>query len=429
MCCAQSELPLAHQDYKSITPMSNDNAKPRSDVLAGPDGINTYCVPDAYYDKHPRTTPHLANLEEYRKLYNESITEPKHRVITYGELLYKVSKVAYTLREIGVKKGDAVAIYLPIIPKAIVSILACTRIGAVHCVVFAGFSSVSLRNRIVDAGCKVAIVTDEGKRGAADVWKWYHEIVGKEKAHVIDTYWQTETGSHVIAPLGGVTPTKPGSASLPFFGIEPAIVDPLTGDEIYGNDVEGVLVFKQPWPSMARTVWKEHKRYMDTYLGVYKGYYFTGDGASRDCDGYYWIRGRVDDVVNVSGHRLSTAEIEAAIMEHDAVAEAAVVGLKDDLTGEAVHAFVALKRGNGSTDQIQKDLILQVRKRIRPFATPKAVFIIPNLPKTQSGKILRRVMRKILAGEKDQLGDLATISNPLVVDTIIDVVHQSRRDE
>jgi acetyl-CoA synthetase len=207
-----------------------------------------------------------------------------------------------------------------------------------------------------------------------------------------------------------VTPTKPGSASLPFFGIEPAIIDPVSGEEIHGNDVEGVLAFKQPWPSMARTVYGAHKRYLDTYLNVYKGYYFTGDGAGRDHEGFYWIRGRVDDVVNVSGHRLSTAEIEAALIEHVAIGEAAVVGVSDELTGQAVNAFVAIKEGNEATDALRKEFILQVRKSIGPFAAPKAVFIVPDLPKTRSGKIMRRILRKILAGEEDQLGDITTVS-------------------
>jgi len=223
-----------------------------------------------------------------------------------------------------------------------------------------------------------------------------------------------------------VTPTKPGSASLPFFGIEPAIIDPVSGEEISGNDVEGVLAFKQPWPSMARTVWAAHKRYMDTYLNVYKGYYFTGDGAGRDHDGYYWIRGRVDDVVNVSGHRLSTAEIEAALLEHHMVAEAAVVGITDELTGQAVNAFVALKEGNETTDQVRKDLMMQVRKSIGPFAAPKAVFVVEDLPKTRSGKIMRRILRKILSGEEDSLGDISTLSDPSVVGTIIATVHANR---
>ncbi|KAF2724075.1 acetate--CoA ligase [Polychaeton citri CBS 116435] len=544
------------------------------------------------------------------------------RTISYGELLRETSKLAWTLKQMGVRKGDTVAIYLPMIPEAIVAFMACVRIGAVHSVVFAGFSADSLRDRIIDAESKVVITSDEGKRGgklintkkivdealrqcpdvkhclvfkrtgaevpwtknrdlwwheetekwpayfapetissedplfllytsgstgkpkgvmhttagyllgaamtgkyvfdihdtdvffcggdvgwitghtyvvyaplllgvatvvfegtpaypsfsrywdvcekhkvtqfyvaptalrllkragdehvkhqmkdlrvlgsvgepiAAEVWKWYHEIVGKEEAHIVDTYWQTETGSHVITPLGGVTPTKPGSASLPFFGIEPAIIDPVSGDEIHGNDVEGVLAFKQPWPSMARTVWGAHKRYMDTYLNVYKGYYFTGDGAARDHEGYYWIRGRVDDVVNVSGHRLSTAEIEAALIEHPAVGEAAVVGINDELTGQAVNAFVSIKDGNDVTDQLRKDLVLQVRKSIGPFAAPKAVFTIPDLPKTRSGKIMRRILRKILAGEEDQLGDTSTLADPSVVDSIIEIVKQSRK--
>lgn len=544
------------------------------------------------------------------------------RTLSYGELLREVCKTAYVLKEMGVQKGDTVAIYMPMIPEALVAFLACARIGAVHSVVFAGFSSDSLRDRVIDAKSKVVITTDEGKRGgkligtkkivddalkqcphvthclvyrrtgadvpmtegrdwwwhkevekwpsyiapepmnsedplfllytsgstgkpkgvmhstagyllgaamtgkyvfdihdtdkffcggdvgwitghtyvvyaplllgiatvvfegtpaypdfsrywdviekhevtqfyvaptalrllkragdhhvkgqmkhlrvlgsvgepiAAEVWKWYFEIVGKEEAHVVDTYWQTETGSNVITPLAGITPTKPGSASLPFFGIEPAIIDPVSGEEIHGNDVEGVLAFKQPWPSMTRTVWGAHKRYMDTYFNVYKGYYFTGDGAGRDHEGYYWIRGRVDDVVNVSGHRLSTAEIEAALIEHHAVAEAAVVGISDELTGQAVNAFVAIKDGNEITDQLRKDLILQVRKSIGPFAAPKAIFVVPDLPKTRSGKIMRRILRKILAGEEDQLGDTSTLSDPSVVDSIIQTVKDSKR--
>ncbi|KAI2642271.1 hypothetical protein GGS21DRAFT_501752 [Xylaria nigripes] len=543
------------------------------------------------------------------------------RNLTYGELLREVSRVSYVLKKMGVRKGDTVAVYLPMIPEAVIALLAITRIGAIHSVVFAGFSADSLRDRVVDGQSKIVITSDEGKRGgkligtkkivddalkqcpdvtgvlvykrtgadvpftpgrdfwwheevqkwpsyiapevmnsedplfllytsgstgkpkgvmhttggyllgaamtgkyvfdihegdryfcggdvgwitghtyvvyaplllgvstvvfegtpayptfsrywdiinkheitqfyvaptalrllkragdsfvpahmpklrvlgsvgepiAAEVWKWYFEVVGKEESHIVDTYWQTETGSNVITPLGGVTPTKPGSASLPFFGIEPAIIDPISGDEIHGNDVEGVLAFKQPWPSMARTVWGAHKRYMDTYLDVYKGYYFTGDGAGRDIDGFYWIRGRVDDVVNVSGHRLSTAEIEAALIEHHAVFEAAVVGISDELTGQAVNAFVAVK-GVESTDALRKEFILQVRRSIGPFAAPKAVYIVPDLPKTRSGKIMRRILRKILAHEEDQLGDTTTLSDPSIVDKIITIVRESAR--
>lgn len=544
------------------------------------------------------------------------------RNVTYGELLREVSKLAHVLTNLGVRKGDTVAIYLPMIPEAIVALLACSRIGAIHSVVFAGFSSDSLRDRVVDAQSKVVITTDEGKRGgkligtkkivdealqqcpdvrnvlvykrtgadismtpgrdlwwheevekypayytpvpmssedplfllytsgstgkpkgvahstagyllgaamtgkyvfdihdgdryfcggdvgwitghtyvvyaplllgvstvvfegtpaypnfsrywdiieqhkvtqfyvaptalrllkragdhhvrnemkylrvlgsvgepiAAEVWKWYYDVVGKGRAQICDTYWQTETGSNVITPLAGVTPTKPGSASLPFFGIEPALVDPVTGEEIHGNNVEGVLAFKQAWPSMARTVWGAHKRYMETYLHVYKGYYFTGDGAARDHEGFYWIRGRVDDVVNVSGHRLSTAEIEAALIEHHSITEAAVVGVADELTGQAVNAFVAVKEGTEINEALRKEFVLQVRRSIGPFAAPKAIYVVPDLPKTRSGKIMRRILRKIVAGEEDQLGDITTLSDPSVVAKIIEVVHEQRK--
>ncbi|PGH07389.1 acetyl-coenzyme A synthetase [Helicocarpus griseus UAMH5409] len=661
---------------------------PKGPVVVEAHNVDTFHVPQAFVDKHPTRT-HLKDLDEYKKLHEESIRDPdtfwarlardlltfeqdfhttrngtftdgniswflggklnasyncvdRHaikdpnkvaiiyeadepsegRTITYGELLKEVSRLAWVLKQSGVRKGDTVGIYLPMIPEALIAFLACIRIGAVHSVVFAGFSSDSLRDRVLDAQSKVVITTDEGKRGgkligtkkivdealkqcpevrncivykrtgadvpwtkgrdlwwheeverypnyiapetmdsedplfllytsgstgkpkglmhttagylvgaaatgkyvfdihdndrffcggdvgwitghtyvvyaplllgsatvvfestpaypnfsrywdviekhqvtqfyvaptalrllkragnehihhqmkhlrilgsvgepiAAEVWKWYFETVGKEDCHVIDTYWQTETGSHVITPLGGITPTKPGSASLPFFGIEPAIIDPVSGEEIEGNDVEGVLAIKQPWPSMARTVWGAHKRYMDTYLNVYKGFYFTGDGAGRDHDGYYWIRGRVDDVVNVSGHRLSTAEIEAALLEHPTVAEAAVVGIADELTGQAVNAFVSLKNVSENPEQLSKDLVLQVRKSIGPFAAPKAVFVVDDLPKTRSGKIMRRILRKILSGEEDSLGDISTLSDPSVVSKIIDIYHASKK--
>ncbi|KPM35116.1 Acetyl-coenzyme A synthetase [Neonectria ditissima] len=567
-------------------------------------------------DRHAFATPDRVAI-----IY-EADDASEGRNVTYSELLREVSRVSWVLKQMGVRKGDTVAIYLPMIPEAVVALMACARIGAVHSVIFAGFSADSLRDRVVDANCKVVITTDEGKRGgkligtkkivddalkqcpdvshclvykrtgseipwtsgrdywwheevekwpayiapepmasedplfllytsgstgkpkgvlhttagyllgaamtgkyvfdmhqgdqyfcggdvgwitghtyvvyaplmlgvttvvfegtpaypnfsrywdiiekhkvthfyvaptalrllkragdehvrgemkhlrvlgsvgepiAAEIWKWYFEVIGKEQCHIVDTYWQTESGSHVICPLAGVTPTKPGSASLPFFGVEPAIIDPVSGEEIHGNDVEGVLAFKQSWPSMARSVWGAHKRYMETYLKVYPGYYFTGDGAARDHEGFYWIRGRVDDVVNVSGHRLSTAEIEAALTEHHAVAEAAVVGVADELTGQAVNAFVALKETVESTEALRKELIVQVRKSIGPFAAPKAVFIVPYMPMTRSGKIMRRVLRKILAGEEDQLGDITTLAHPSVVGKIINIVHEARR--
>ncbi|QPG74090.1 acetyl-CoA synthetase [Brettanomyces nanus] len=544
------------------------------------------------------------------------------RIVTYGELLKETCKLAQVLTNAGVKKGDTVAVYMPMIPEAVVTLMAIARIGAVHSVVFAGFSSASLRDRIRDADSRVVITTDESKRGgktiqtkkivddaltgcpdvknvivfrrtgnnqipwkfgrdlwwheelakfpsysppepvnaedtlfllytsgstgkpkgiqhttagyllgamlttkyvfdvhpedtlftagdvgwitghsyvvygplcngattvvfegtpnypsysryweivdkykvtqfyvaptalrllkragesyikdfkldslrvlgsvgepiAADVWEWYNDYIGRRKAHICDTYWQTESGSHLICPLAGITPTKPGSASLPFFGIEPSIVDPVTGEEQKGSRVEGVLCIKTSWPSMARTIWHDYNRFLDTYLRPYHGIYFSGDGAARDEDGFYWILGRVDDVVNVSGHRLSTAEIEAAIIEHPLVSESAVVGYPNELTGSAVAAFVSLKNKKVDDETaVKKDLILAVRKEIGPFAAPKLVLLVDDLPKTRSGKIMRRILRKILAGEEDQLGDVSTLSNPDVVDHLIHVVKQ-----
>lgn len=269
-----------------------------------------------------------------------------------------------------------------------------------------------------------------GEPIAAEVWDWYSEQIGKNEIPIVDTYWQTESGSHLITPLaGGVTPMKPGSASFPFIGIEPVILDPTTGQEINDEHAEGVLAIKRAWPSFARTIWKNHDRYLDTYLKPYPGYYFTGDGAARDKDGYIWILGRVDDVVNVSGHRLSTAEIESALIEDSLVAETAVVGFNDDLTGQAVAAFVVLKSkstwSNASEKELQetkKHLILTVRTDIGPFAAPKLIVLVDDLPKTRSGKIMRRILRKILAGEADQLGDITTLSNPDVVQHLIDSV-------
>jgi acetyl-CoA synthetase len=545
------------------------------------------------------------------------------RLVTYGELLSEVSKVAGILDGLGVRKGDTVAVYLPMIPEAIITLLAISRLGALHSVVFAGFSSASLRDRINDANSKVVITADESKRGsktietkrivdealkqtpqvknvlvykrtgnhvpfdskrdlwwheeikkygpyfppvpvnaedplfllytsgstgspkgiqhstagyllnalitlkynfdfhpedtfftagdigwitghtyvvygpllnggttvvfegtpaypsysryweivdkykvnqfyvaptalrllkragdqyiegfdltslrtlgsvgepiAAEVWEWYFEKIGKSEISLLDTWWMTESGSHLISGITGVTPLKPGSASLPFFGIEPIILDPTTGEELKGGNVEGILAIRSPWPSISRTIWKNYDRFLDTYLKPYPTYFFSGDGAARDNDGFFWILGRVDDVVNVSGHRLSTAEIEAALLENPSVAESAVVGFADELTGQAVAAFVALKNGDTSSTAISKELILTVRKEIGPFAAPKLIILVDDLPKTRSGKIMRRILRKILAGEEDQLGDVSTLSNPQVVDSLIKVVKERTR--
>lgn len=557
----------------------------------------------------------------------EADDESESRHISFGELLREVSQTAAVLKSWGVKKGDTVAIYLPMTPEAVIAMLACARLGAVHSVIFAGFSAGSIKERVNDAESKILITTDEGKRGgktinnkkivdealkecptiekvlvykrtgnpaihmqegrdfywqdiacefrgyippvsvnsedplfmlytsgstgapkgvvhctggyllgaamttryvfdlqsedvlftagdvgwitghsyalygplalgtttvifegtpaypnfgrfwriieknkathfyvaptalrmlkksgedeiskydlsslrtlgsvgepiASEIWQWYDEKIGHGCCHISDTYWQTESGSHLIAPLAGAVPTKPGAATLPFFGIDAVIIDPTTGKVLEGNDVEGVLAVKSTWPSMARTVYKNHKRFMETYLKPYPGYYFTGDGAGRDHDGYYWIRGRVDDVVNVSGHRLSTAEIEAVLTEDAArVSEAAVVGINDDITGQAVIAFVQLKDNSLVSDdekllKLRQDLRLSIRATIGPFAAPKTIIIVDDLPLTRSGKIVRRVLRKIVSGEANALGDQSTLANAECIQPIITAVEK-----
>ncbi|THU83242.1 acetyl-CoA synthetase-like protein [Dendrothele bispora CBS 962.96] len=254
-----------------------------------------------------------------------------------------------------------------------------------------------------------------------EAWEWYNEYVGRKECSIVDTFWQTETGSIVLTPFPGAIETKPGAAQVPFFGQAPVLVEATTGKLVEGPG-EGVLCLSKPWPSIARTIWKDHARYLDTYMKPYPGYFYTGDGAARDEDGDIWIKGRVDDVINVSGHRLSTAEIESALILHKGVAETAVIGTADDLTGQAVHAFVTMKPefSYSSSDEasLVKELVIQVRKVIGPFAAPKKVYIVGDLPKTRSGKIMRRIMRKIVAGEGDQLGDLSTVAEPSVVDQI-----------
>ncbi len=541
----------------------------------------------------------------------------EERKFTYRELYGEVNKLANALRKLGVKKGDRVSIYLPMIPELAISLLACARIGAIHSVVFGGFSADALRDRIIDAEAKVLITSDGSFRGkkriplkvnadkavegldfvekvivvkrtgmdidmkegrdvwyheitenesteapyeemdaedplfilytsgstgkpkgvlhttggymvyaafthkyifdvhdddiywcTADIgwvtghtyivygplangattimfegipsypqpdrfweivdkykvtifytaptairalmkegdewvkkhdlsslrvlgsvgepinpeaWLWYYRVVGKERCPIVDTWWQTETGGILITPLPGATPLKPGSATFPFFGVEPAIMDD-KGNELQGNDVEGALVMKRPWPGMARTVYKNHKRFIETYFSMYPGYYFTGDGARRDKDGYYWITGRIDDVINVSGHRLGTAEIESALVSHPAVAEAAVVGFPHDIKGQGIYAYVILKKGYEPSDELRKELIQHVRKEIGPIATPDKIQFTEGLPKTRSGKIMRRILRKIAAGitDKSAFGDTSTLADPTVVDALIE---------
>ena len=249
-------------------------------------------------------------------------------------------------------------------------------------------------------------------------WKWYYRVVGKENCPIVDTWWQTETGGILITPLPGVTPTKPGSATLPFFGIEPVLLSD-DGKEIFGNSVQGLLALKTSWPGQMRTIYGDQKRFFETYFSQFNGYYFTGDGARRDEDGYYWITGRVDDVLNISGHRIGTAEVEGAIGKAKDVAEAAVVGYDHDIKGQGIYAFVTLMTGVTSSDNHLAGIIESVVKEIGPHAKPDKIQFTPALPKTRSGKIMRRILRKIAENDLDNMGDISTLADPSVVNNLI----------
>ncbi len=541
--------------------------------------------------------------------------------ITYQELHDHVCRLANGLKARGVRRGDRVCIYMPMIPEAAYAMLACARIGAVHSVVFGGFSPQSLKDRILDSDCQVVITADEGIRGGkriplkanteealqacpnvhsvitvrrtgtdvdwndardiwyhelvdaqaaecapeamgaedplfilytsgstgkpkgvqhgsggyllhaamthrfvfdyhdgdvywctADVgwitghsyivygplangattlmfegvptypdasrfwqvidkhavnifytaptairqlmglgdefvtatsrsslrllgsvgepinpeaWEWYHRVVGDRRCPIVDTWWQTETGGIMITPLPGATALKPGSATRPFFGVQPALVD-AEGRTIDATEASGNLVITSSWPGQIRTVYGDHQRVIDTYYSTYPGYYFTGDGARRDADGYYWITGRVDDVMNVSGHRIGTAEVESALVLHPAVAEAAVVGFPHDIKGEGIYAYVTLMTGQEANDQLRGELTESVRREIGPIAKPDVIQWAPGLPKTRSGKIMRRILRKIAAGETDDLGDTSTLAEPAVVQDLVDHASAAR---
>ena len=253
-----------------------------------------------------------------------------------------------------------------------------------------------------------------------EAWNWYNDVVGKGTCPIVDTWWQTETGGHLMTPMPGATTLKPGSAQQPFFGIEPAVLDATSGEEINGNDVEGVLVIKDSWPGQMRTVWGDHERFEKTYFSDYKGYYFTGDGCRRDADGDYWITGRVDDVINVSGHRMGTAEVESALVAHAKVAESAVVGYPHDIKGQGIYAYVTLMTGEEPSDALRKELETWVRSEIGPIAKPDLIQWAPGLPKTRSGKIMRRILRKIAEDDFATLGDTSTLADPSVVDDLIE---------
>jgi acetyl-CoA synthetase len=253
-----------------------------------------------------------------------------------------------------------------------------------------------------------------------EAWVWYDKYVGKGKCPIVDTFWQTETGGHMITPLPGATPTKPGSATNPFFGVKPVVLDPQTAVRIGEVECEGVLCISDSWPGQMRTVWGDHDRFQETYFGQYRGYYFTGDGCRRDKDGYYWITGRVDDVINVSGHRMGTAEVESALVAHPQVAEAAVVGYPHDIKGQGIYAYVTLMNGIEPSEDLRKDLVKWVRTEIGPIASPDLIQWAPGLPKTRSGKIMRRILRKIAENDYGALGDISTLADPGVVQELID---------
>lgn len=253
-----------------------------------------------------------------------------------------------------------------------------------------------------------------------EAWNWYNDVVGKGNCPIVDTWWQTETGGHLLTPLPGATATKPGSATTPFFGVQPVILEPTTGEEIHETEAEGVLCMKDSWPGQMRTVYGDHDRFVATYFADYKGYYFTGDGCRRDADGYYWITGRVDDVINVSGHRMGTAEVESALVAHAKVSEAAVVGFPHDIKGQGIYCYVTLMDGEEYTDDLKVELRNWVRQEIGPIASPDHIQWAPGLPKTRSGKIMRRILRKIAEDDFGSLGDTSTLADPSVVDDLID---------
>jgi acetyl-CoA synthetase len=252
-----------------------------------------------------------------------------------------------------------------------------------------------------------------------EAWLWYFKTVGEERCPIVDTWWQTETGGILISPLPGATDLKPGSATKPLFGIEPLLVNN-EGAEVKGAG-EGILCFKRSWPGQVRTLWGDHKRFVETYFSTFKGLYFTGDACRRDEDGYYWISGRVDDVINVSGHRLGTAEVESALVSHDKVSEAAVVGYPHSLKGQGIYAYVTLNQDEKMSEELEKELVQWVRKEIGPIATPDVIQWAPSLPKTRSGKIMRRILRKIAANDLANIGDTSTLADPLVVDHLIQI--------
>jgi len=332
-----------------------------------------------------------------------------HTYIVYGPL----TNGAITLMFEGIPNYPDVSRFWQVVDKHQVAIFY-TAPTAIRALMRAGEDPVKKTSRQ-----SLRILGTVGEPINPEAWEWYYRVVGDARCPIVDTWWQTETGGHLITPLPGATRLKPGSATRPFFGVVPAIVDATDGRLLEG-ECEGALVITQPWPAQMRTVFGDHQRFVDTYFKQYPGYYFSGDGARRDADGYYWITGRIDDVLNVSGHRLGTAEIESALVLHPQVAEAAVVGYPHDIKGQGIYAYVTPMAGTEPSDALKKELVQLVRDEIGPIATVDVIQWAPSLPKTRSGKIMRRILRKIAANEIDTLGDTSTLADPTVVNDLIE---------
>ena len=330
-----------------------------------------------------------------------------HSYIVYGPLANGATSVVFE----GVPNYPNVSRFWEVIDKHQVSIFY-TAPPAIRALMREGEEPVKKTSRK-----SLRLLGSVGEPINPEAWRWYYEVVGDSRCPVVDTWWQTETGGILISPLPGAIDQKPGSATLPFFGVRPALVN--TDGQIQDGPTEGNLVLLDSWPGQMRTVYGDHQRFIDTYFRTYPGSYFTGDGCRRDEDGYYWITGRVDDVINVSGHRIGTAEVESALVLHPKVAEAAVVGFPHDLKGQGIYAYVTLKAGEAASDELQKELVAWVRKVIGPTATPDHLQWAPGLPKTRSGKIMRRILRKIAENAPDQLGDTSTLADPSVVDSLV----------
>ena len=333
-----------------------------------------------------------------------------HSYIVYGPL----ANGATTLMFEGVPNYPDVGRFWDVVDKHKVNIFY-TAPTAIRALMGAG-------NQFVERAdlSNIKVLGTVGEPINPEAWNWYNEVVGKGNCPIVDTFWQTETGGHLITPLPGAIATKPGSATKPFIGVQPVVLETESGKEITTTEASGVLALKDSWPGQMRTVWGDHDRFQATYFQQYKGYYFTGDGCRRDADGYYWITGRVDDVINVSGHRMGTAEVESALVAHSKVAEAAVVGYPHDIKGQGIYAYVTLMTGEEPSDELRKELEAWVRAEIGPIAKPDLIQWAPGLPKTRSGKIMRRILRKIAENDYGSLGDTSTLADPSVVDDLIE---------